>query len=194
MNITETHLKIIEAAEKRFQKFGFNKTNISEIAADTNMSPANIYRYFDSKQDIAAACANRCLDEKNNMLRDIIRTPNLTATEKLDQYAMATLHHTFEFSNENPMVNELVENITQKCPELVHEKIQTKHALIVEILAYGNERGEFDVADVIATADFILCALTKFDVPLFMSLYSLEDYETKVRGVVSLLINGLKPA
>jgi hypothetical protein len=65
----------------------------------------------------------------------------------------------------------LVEIAASERPETVHEKNQAEQALIAEILAHGNRSGEFDVQDVIGTAQTVHATLLLFIVPIFMPLY-----------------------
>ena len=49
---------ILAAAMRRFEQFGYSKTTMAEIAADCDMSAANIYRYFENKLEIGSrACS-----------------------------------------------------------------------------------------------------------------------------------------
>jgi TetR/AcrR family transcriptional regulator of autoinduction and epiphytic fitness len=43
---------ILEAARKRFQRFGYSKTTMDEIASDAGISKGTIYLYFENKEDI----------------------------------------------------------------------------------------------------------------------------------------------
>ena len=63
---------ILEAAEARFKLYGYNKTTMSEIAKDCDMSAANLYRFFQNKLDIGANLACRCLDDEICLLKSII--------------------------------------------------------------------------------------------------------------------------
>src|SRR5690606_8523108 len=40
---------IVQAALKRFSHYGFNKTTMSEIAIDLNITKANLYYYYPDK-------------------------------------------------------------------------------------------------------------------------------------------------
>ena len=42
--------KIIATAEKLFREIGYQKTTVADIARALGMSPANVYRFFDSKK------------------------------------------------------------------------------------------------------------------------------------------------
>jgi len=182
---------ILEAAVNRFSEYGYNKTTMIEIAEDTGMSAANIYRYFKNKEEIAAACAKNCMCERTDILKSVIRGANLTATEKLEKYIFSTLYVSQERALENRKIDEIIAEITKNRPNLVHEKINNENALIMEILSHGNQTGEFNVDNVSEAASAIHSMLVLFDVPLFMHLFTKEEFEKKAESVIKLLISGL---
>ncbi len=184
--------RILDAAMERFQRYGYTKTTMVEIATDTRMSAANLYRYFRNKQDIAAACASRCLDEQAELMRKVVRQPARSARQRLRALVQGMLRHTWENTHSGSKINELVSLIASQRQEVVAAKIQTQTSLIAEIIAAGNESGEFAVRDVIATARAVYASLTLFDVPLFMGLYPYEEFEALADEVVSLLLRGLE--
>lgn len=182
---------ILEAAVKRFSEYGYNKTTMAEIAEDAGMSAANIYRYYKSKEEIAAACAKNNMCGKTSVLKDIVRDTRLTATEKLEKFVLVTLQLSQEAALENRKIEEVCTEITKSRPDLIHEKIKNTKALLVEILSYGNQTGEFNIDDVMDTATAINAMLVVFDVPMFMKLYTPEEFEDKARSVIKFLHAGL---
>ncbi len=183
---------ILGAAVNRFSEYGYNKTTMAEIAEDAGMSAANIYRYYKSKEEIAAACAKKCMCEKGDVLKEIVRDKNLSAPEKLEKYVLATLRMSQEAALENKKIDEVCAEITKSKPELIHDKIASNKALLIEILSYGNQTGEFNVDDVMDTATAINAMLVVFDVPMFMSLFSQEEFEEKAQSVIRFLLSGLQ--
>ncbi|MBL1142302.1 MAG: TetR/AcrR family transcriptional regulator [Proteobacteria bacterium] len=188
----DTAETILEAAVNRFSVYGYNKTTMAEIAEDAGMSAANIYRYYKSKEEIAAACTKNCMCEKANVLKDIVRNKKLSATEKLEKYVLATLRMSQEAALENKKIDEVCAEITKSNPQLIHDKIASNKALLIEILSYGNQTGEFKVDDIMDTAVAINAMIVVFDVPMFMSLYSPEEFEDKAKSVIRFLLSGLK--
>ena len=182
---------ILAAAVNRFSNYGYNKTTMAEIAEDAGMSAANIYRYYKNKEEIAAACAKNCMCQRTDILKDIVRDTSLNATEKLENYVYKTLQVSHELSLENRKIEEIVAEITKSRPDLVHNKINNENALLTEIISYGNQTGEFDVDDVVDTATAIHSMLVLFDVPMFMHLFTKEEFEKKASSVIKLLIAGL---
>src|SRR5664279_1598398 len=48
----DTRERILVAAERLFREIGYQKTTVADIAKVLRMSPANVYRFFDSKKAI----------------------------------------------------------------------------------------------------------------------------------------------
>ena len=187
----EIRVRILDAAEDRFRNYGYGKTTMAEIAEDVQMSAANLYRYFENKHDIVAACASRCMGERVDVLREQARQPGQTAEQRLRAFVLGTLHYTQEAVQNQPKINELVATVTSQRQDIVHENTQATCALLAEILAHGNETGEFAVDDVIATARAVYATLTLFEVPIFVPLYSQKEFEAIAQQVVELLLKGL---
>src|SRR5258708_35484741 len=51
------HQRIVQAAIRLHRQIGFKKTTVADIARGASMSPANVYRFFASKQAIEEAVA-----------------------------------------------------------------------------------------------------------------------------------------
>src|SRR5690606_36919854 len=74
--------RILEAAERLFRHYGYSKTTVADIARDLGMSPANVYRFFASKEQIHQAIAGRMLAASLELNRSIAALP-LPAAERL---------------------------------------------------------------------------------------------------------------
>ncbi len=188
----QKRLEIIETAELRFRTYGYNKTTMAEIADDLKMSAANLYRFFKSKQDIAAGCAERCMGERCEYLGVIVEKQGMSASDKLLEFVMQDVSYTHERAENEPKINELIEIVTRERKEIVLSKIGSQCELIAEILKQGNESAEFDVADVDKTARTIYSSLTLFEVPLFLPLFSEEQFRVMAKDLVELLLVGLR--
>src|ERR1700704_5814429 len=46
----DTRARILVVAERLFREIGYQKTTVADIAKMLRMSPANVYRFFDSKK------------------------------------------------------------------------------------------------------------------------------------------------
>ena len=62
-NATDVRERILVTAERLFREIGYQKTTVADIAKALHMSPANVYRFFDSKKSITAGVARRLMGE-----------------------------------------------------------------------------------------------------------------------------------
>src|SRR6266705_6222946 len=53
--------QIVEAADKHFSRYGYEKTTVSDLAKAIGFSKAYIYKFFDSKQEIGEAICAKTL-------------------------------------------------------------------------------------------------------------------------------------
>jgi AcrR family transcriptional regulator len=189
--IEDLRTQILDAATKRFEQYGYGKTTMAEIAQDSGMSAANLYRYFKNKQDIAAACSNRCMCEHHDLMRELVRQDFPSTAEKLRAYVVEGLKATHQMYVDQPKINELVEFIASERQDIVHDKMKAQHALIAEILVQGNQTGEFDITDIVTSARAVQNVLIKFNVPLFMALHPIDEFITMANEVVDLILQGL---
>ncbi len=183
--------EIVDAALIRFNRFGYNKTTMAEIADDTGMSAANLYRYFNNKQDIATACCAKTMDGNLEKLRFIAHSSRPFA-ECLEQYALTMIETSHELAAGDSKIGELVAFITRDRSEIVLEKLENHYALIAELLTKAQRNGEISCEDIPNSAKYIYSAFVVFDVPLFVGFYDREEYERRAQGIVQMLVNGLK--
>ena len=75
--------------------------------------------------------------------------------------------------------------------DIVDDFKSVEHALLVELLEDGIANGEFSIDDIEDTAYAITAAISMFNTPLLMSIYTLEQFTSKANSVVKLLLNGI---
>jgi len=63
--------RILNAAEKAFIEHGFHAAGMALIAAEAEMSPGLIYRYYPGKHDIILAIIERQLEENRAGIREL---------------------------------------------------------------------------------------------------------------------------
>ena len=68
----EARARIMEAAEEQFRRVGW--TSVADIAAELGMSPANIYRFFPSRDAINESICGRVVNEVADIAFAIART------------------------------------------------------------------------------------------------------------------------
>ena len=187
----EISTQILDAAEARFRTYGFGKTTMAEIASDTDMSTANLYRFYENKLAIGSAMADRCFSNRATILTEIISRTGISEAERLEIFVLGMLEYGHgQFSNE-PKLSELVDVIIQKRPDLVQSQIDSDKQFVATILQQGCVSKEFEVNDVDEMSSYVLAAIVKFSSPFFIAMYPIEELERLAKGVVGLILNGL---
>src|SRR5262249_6534811 len=70
----DTPARIMGTAEALFPRVGFAKTAVADIAVELGMSPANVYRFFPSKNAIVDSICRRCLAEVEDRAWSVARS------------------------------------------------------------------------------------------------------------------------
>src|ERR1700758_1602890 len=73
----EKQRHIREAALACFRRSGFHQASMADICTEANMSPGNLYRYYDSKEAIIAAICEEDLRQGTGRLEQLGGRPNL---------------------------------------------------------------------------------------------------------------------
>jgi AcrR family transcriptional regulator len=74
-------LEILRAAGREFRSRGFMETGMRDIAEATELSPANLYNYFQGKHEILFFCQDSSLDRMIAALKKARRAKTSAATK-----------------------------------------------------------------------------------------------------------------
>ena len=96
----DTRARIMETAEALFRRLGYAKTAVADIAAELGMSPANVYRFFPSKNAIVEAICQRCLTELDEKAWAVARSRG-PAAARLERLVLEIL----AYHKENLLTN-----------------------------------------------------------------------------------------
>ena len=187
----EISTQILDAAEARFRTYGFGKTTMAEIASDTDMSTANLYRFYENKLAIGSAMAGRCICTREEKLNEVVARENISESERLEAFVLTMLNYMHEqFSNE-PKLSELVNVIVKKCPDMVQKQTDNDQAMLIKILQLGCDSNEFEIKNIDEMSSYVQAAIVKFSSPFFIEMYPVAELERLAKGVVGLILNGL---
>ena len=191
-NTVKVRERILEAARARFERYGFNKTTMNEIAGDCAMSAANIYRYFPNKGEIAAEGTRRWLDDSERALRDIAGRAESSPADRLRHMVGVRLARMAELVSRHPHLDELVDHVCQSQPDLLADYIGRIRAMVAGVLEDGARAGDFVFADATEVAATIEAATAMFHHHGFVRQLALEDLERDAERVMALLLRGLE--
>ncbi len=190
----DTRARIMEAAEALFRRLGYAKTAVVDIAAELGMSPANIYRFFPSKNAIVEAICQRCLTEVEEKAWAAARA-KAPASERLERLVIEVM----KYHRDNLMTEQRVNDIVLVAMELSWGAIKVHkdnvRNVVEVILRDGIADGEFARVDPRATADLILRSVVAFTHPVLLGqcLEEGADVEAEARATVRFLLRAIAP-
>lgn len=186
-----TRAQIILAAKERFLHYGYPKTTMAEVAADCNMSPGNLYRYFKGKLDIAIEIAREESIMTVDRLRPLIDCPVRSAQERLEEIMFSSLRESFHKLENKPKAVELAQIVSSQRPRFLLESLRRERRVIAIVLDYGRKTGEFVVHDISRTAATLQAATMKYHYPQLFTHQTLQDLEVELSEMLKLFFSGL---
>ncbi len=188
---TDTRDRILQAAMARIKHYGYGKTTMAEIAADCDMSPGNIYRFFEAKIDIAEAMARKHYAEEHAELGAIARKKDWPADKRLRELFFKRLRDTYNLLEENAKILEVAEVLHAERPLFANEQMALERVFLAAVLEDGEKAGLFRAGDHMLTAEMMQSATMKFVLPQLFSHLTLPKLERELNGVMNLILNGL---
>ena len=151
----DTRERILVVAERLFRQLGYQKTTVADIAKELRMSPANVYRFFDSKKSIHEGVCRILMGEVEDAAAVIMQRPG-SASERLREMIKTIHQMNSERYVGDSKLHEMVEVAMQESWDVcvAHMKLITE--TIGGVIAQGAASGEFEVADV-GLAAFCTC-------------------------------------
>jgi AcrR family transcriptional regulator len=185
-----TRDRILHAAMTRIMHYGYGKTTMAEIAADCDMSPGNIYRFFEAKIDIAEAIARKHYADEHAVMASIGRRKE-TPDKKLREMFQRKMRGNFELFEKSGKILEVAEVLSKERPLFLNELLAQERVILRAVIEEGIAAGMFAEADAEFTAEMMQAALVKFSLPQMFSHLTLMKLEREFDGVFALLLNGL---
>jgi AcrR family transcriptional regulator len=181
----------VAAARARFQRYGYAKTSMQEIAADCGMSAANLYRYYDGKLAIGLAVARA---EQATLFATCDRA--VAAVRTGGPARLVALFHALidgsrhQIKSVRPLF-ELNLIVSRERPEFRRQFLQGIETRIVAALS-GEACAAAGTAGLMASCSrLILIASAPFVLPWMMQNEPFGDPRPQVGPLIRCLISGL---
>jgi AcrR family transcriptional regulator len=153
---SDTRERILVVAERLFREIGYQKTTVADIAKMLHMSPANVYRFFDSKKAIHEGVARSLMGEVEVETQRIAIAPGPAALRLRELLTTVHRMNSERFVGDSKL-HEMVEIAMEESWEVCLAHIQRVTESIGAVIGQGMASGEFEKADVPLAA---LCACT----------------------------------
>lgn len=192
---------ILEAALKRFKRFGLAKTTMEEIARDLEISKGSLYYYFPDKDRIYVAAIERIVSQ---CFADVSATLEsaLSVKEVMDKYLSVKekilIDYHFLFGI-HEWVSDKPSSLMRQVGDLVH---QSETCFLSAMISKGKALGELAAAhDPQKTADLLVHVLFGFWVVWckwqaadfeLQNTDNIKEFMNRERSLLTIFFQGLK--
>jgi AcrR family transcriptional regulator len=186
---TDVRERILVAAERLFREIGYQKTTVADIAKVLHMSPANVYRFFDSKKSINAGVARRLMGEVEQASQVIVRTPDTAAARLRKLFETMHRMNCERFIGDSKM-HEMVAVAMEENWDVCQKHIEWLIDITAEVIGDGVASGEFCTADIGGAALCVLTAMLRFIHPQLIVEFAHKPTAT-LDQMIDFVITGL---
>ncbi|HAM97536.1 MAG TPA: TetR family transcriptional regulator [Marinilabiliales bacterium] len=182
-----TRNQILKASQEIFEKYGYKKTTIDDIAGELHKGKSSIYYYFISKEDIFRAVLDKeACELKEEILAAIGRTNNpkeqITSYIEVRINAIKKLGNLFDFQKKQYLSLENAKELRAK-----YETIEIE--VIKSILDEGVRQGIFTIRNTYMTALSIMTIIKGLEAPILMEAE--ETIKERLEEMLPILFNGI---
>ena len=187
---TDVRERILVTAERLFREIGYQKTTVADIAKALQMSPANVYRFFDSKKSINASVARRLMGEVEQASHAIAAERG-DAARRLREL-LTTIHrmNSDRYVGDSKM-HEMVAVAMEENWDVCKAHMQCLVGEIAAVIASGAASGEFRVPDVGIAAMCACAAMVRFFHPQLIA-ESADKPGPTLDQMIDFVIAGLR--
>src|SRR3981189_2343067 len=187
----DTRERIVVVAERLFRQLGYQKTTVADIAKELRMSPANVYRFFDSKKSIHEGVARGLMGEVEQAAQTIAATSG-PASVRLRELMTSIHHMNAERYVDDSKLHEMVEIAMEESWEVCVAHMERITETIGSVIAEGAASGEFEVADVRLTAMCACTAMMRFFHPQMIAQCANKPGPS-IDEMIDFVLAGLAP-
>ena len=140
---SSTRARILAAARRRFERFGYRRTNIAEIAKDAGLAVGTLYGHFTSKEDILLKITEEMDEAWLARARAALAQPG-TALERFARLGQVSIENNEQNRLMGFVVARDIEMIPAPLLEMLHTRdVKRNVELIAEVLRDGMKQGAF---------------------------------------------------
>jgi TetR/AcrR family transcriptional regulator, repressor of the ameABC operon len=164
---------------------------LAELAREAGMSPANIYRFFDSKDALYEAVAGRWFAPKIAIMEQVIAS-DLPAGEKLHQFFARRFILMRDDFDADPLLFQRYLDLGDEHQEIVRGYIDLGDHYLAMIVADCMADGHFEGLSIDQAVSLINLMVQAFFNPWQMIELMHSVTEEKLALVVATILNGLR--
>jgi AcrR family transcriptional regulator len=187
----DTRERILVVAERLFREIGYQKTTVADIAKVLRMSPANVYRFFDSKKAIHEGVARSLMGEVEDAAQAIATRSGPTAGRLRELMTLIHRMNSERYVGDSKL-HEMVEIAMEESWEVCVAHMERITQTIGAVIAEGAASGEFEAPDLPLAAMCACTAMMRFFHPQMIAQCANKPGPS-LDQMIDFVIAGLAP-
>ncbi len=182
--------RILGEAEYLFRSIGYSKTTVADIAKACGMSPANVYRFFESKTAINQAITQVILARMEAIAESFLHEPG-PASVRLRKLILAGHRFSREQYLQESRVHEIVIKAMDEQWAVVDAHIERISICYRRLIDQGVHSGEFAADDVAQRSQCVFNAVLPFCHPQLVAERFAQDNGVQAEAMADFLVRAL---
>lgn len=183
--------EILDTAERLYDRLGFEKTTMTDVARELGMSTANLYRSFANRREIDEAIALRKLRVIEDIAWTCARAAPKDAKKALETLILEVMRTTRSILFSGDILHRLCVVATAERWPTVDAFVDQLRGALRHVVIEGQRGGHFASGDADMLAGAMLCALNAVWHPFMIEANGSGDLERDAAGLVVLLTRAL---
>lgn len=184
--------EILDAAQRLYERIGFEKTTIGDVARELGMSPANLYRTFANRRAIDEAVAKRRLTVIEDAAWHAARQASSDPDAAMHSIAQAVLAGMRRVLFVDGHMNRLCAVASRERWPVVEAFLDGLRGAVRHIIFEGQRSGRFVVDDVDAAAEVIVRAMSPVWHPQMIEIHRDDDLEAMASQLAAMVLRSVR--
>ena len=186
--------RVVASAHAMFRSQGFAATSVAEIAADLEVAPTYLYKFFQSKTAIGEAVCGSVLATIDDAIWRVARGPQRPA-EKLRQLFSVLLKESIGMFFAERRLHDMVARSIEEGWSSIARHQQQIRAVIAHILDEGIANAAFDrTIDRGEAVEVLYWALFPFAHPRILEQSINSDLDARAKIIARFCVRALSPS
>ncbi len=181
---------LLDSVEKIVQQRGATDISMTELATEAGMSPANVYRFFESKEAVMEAVAEDWFTDKVAIMEDVVER-DISAPEKMHAFFAERFNKMSEHLAEDPELFASYLELGRQYFEVIKGYVDLGDHYLSLIVAQAMEEGYFDGLSIDRCVSLINQMVQPYCNPDVLLFQSQNLSEEKLRQIIQTIFIGL---
>jgi|SRR4051812_14131316 len=184
--------QIVEAAERHFSRYGYEKTTVSDLAKAIGFSKAYIYKFFVSKQAIGEAICSKTLNSIVASVEDAVAGASTSRDKLRRMFKALTTTAVSLFFNDRKLYDIAASSAAEGWPS-ARSYAERIMKILMDVVREGRETGEFERKTPLdETVHAIYLVMHPYLNPLLLQ-HNLDRVDEAAAELSNLVLRSLAP-